>query len=150
MELIEAGRDAIAVNRKTLGELTEKLGEINQRVGQAEQDRKARVSLKAATDRWPTEDAALEAAKASLDAEKAKQPDYEAVKAQIASIQESLPKYQQLQALIDVIKGNSEKLEIEKKKVVELTEKQKTDGEALEVAKPNRRLWRMLPLLLRG
>lgn len=135
MTLIEADHAAFMANGNTLAELVEKLGEINQRLGQAEQDRKARDSLKAATDRLPTEDAALESAKATLDAEKAKQPDHDAVKAQIASIQESLPKYQQLQVLIDAIKENLEKLEIKKQKVVELTEKQKTDDETLKAAK---------------
>jgi len=150
MTLIEADREAFAANSNTLGELTEKLGDINQRLGQAEQDKKARVSLKVATDRLPTENATFEATQKALDAEKAKQPDYEVIKAQITSIQESLPKYQQLQALIDAIKENSEKLELEKQKVVELTEKQKTDDEVLKAAKAELKLLEDVAAIIEG
>ena len=132
---IEFDRGIIKANGALLNELNEKLGEINRRLGQAEQDKKARESLKAAKDRLPAEEKDAEAAETALNTENAKQPEYESIKLQIAEIQNSLPKYQQLQILIDTVISNTGKLKTEKQKVLDLTEKQKTDADALKKAK---------------
>jgi exonuclease SbcC len=133
--LITADRESLTARSGELDELVKKLGEINQRLGQAEQDKKARASLKAATDRLPDEKITRDEAEKALSVEKAKQPEVETITAQIASVQESLPKYQQLQALIDTLKANAERLESEKQKVSDLTEKQEKDSEVIKTAK---------------
>jgi exonuclease SbcC len=148
--MIAEDRVSLKVKSEVLDDLGKKLGEINQRLGQAEQDKKARASLKTATDRLPDEKIALDEAEKSLAAEKGKQPEYEAVKAQIATLQESLPKYKQLQALIDSIKGNAEKLKVEEQKVIDLSEKQGTDGEAVKAAKAELKTLENVAALVEG
>ena len=133
--LIDADREAMKANSNTLDELNEKLGDINQRLGQAEQDKKARISLQSAKDRLPAEEAALGETEAVWNAMKSKQHENDLIKVQIAEIQASVPKYQQLQTLTDAIHTNNRKLETEKKKVIKLTEKQESDANALQAAK---------------
>jgi ABC-type Fe2+-enterobactin transport system substrate-binding protein len=58
--------------KKLLTEVGTKLAEINQKVGQAEQDKKARDTLKAAQDRLPSETTAQAEAESALKAEKEK------------------------------------------------------------------------------
>ncbi|MDY0256209.1 MAG: SMC family ATPase [Gudongella oleilytica] len=134
-QIISADDDAFSANEKLLEEVGVKLAEINQKVGQAEQDKKARDTLKAAEERLPSEMAVQNEAESVLNEEKAKQPEYEAVKAQISEIERSLTKYQELQNLIDSIKLNEEKLSIEKQNAEDLQKQQTSDTSALENAK---------------
>ncbi|BBB93373.1 MAG TPA: hypothetical protein PKA28_17925 [Methylomusa anaerophila] len=134
-QIISADNEAFAANEKLLEEVGVKLAEINQRVGQAEQDKKARDTLKAAQDRLPSETLGLNEAESALNAGKAKLPECEVVKSQIAEIERSLPKYQELQNLIDTIKANVEKLSVEKQNVEDLQKQQISDTSALEAAK---------------
>lgn len=134
-QIISADGEVFSANEKLLEEVGIKLAEINQRFGQAEQDKKARDTLKAAEDRLPSEMAAQNEAESVLNAEKAKQPEYETVKTQIAEIERSLTKYQELQNLIDSIKVNEEKLSVEKQNAEDLQKKQISDTSALETAK---------------
>ena len=133
--LIDADRETAKTNSSALDEFNDKLGEINQRLGQAERDKKARISLQSAKDRLPIEETALGEAEAALTAIKSKQQENDLIKVQIAEIQSTIPKYQQLQTLIDTVNANTGKLEIEKKNVIDLTEKQESDTNALQVAK---------------
>ncbi len=134
-QIISAEDEAFSANEKLLEKVGVKLAEINQKVGQAEQDKKARDTLKMAEERLPSEMAAQNEAESALNAEKAKQPEYESVKAQIAEIERSLTKYQELQNLIDSIKVNEEKLSVEKQNAEDLQKKQTSDTSALEAAK---------------
>ncbi|MGI6544835.1 MAG: AAA family ATPase [Fastidiosipilaceae bacterium] len=134
-QIISADGEVFSANEKLLEEVGIKLAEINQRFGQAEQDKKARDTLKAAEDRLPSEMATQNEAESVLNAEKAKKPEYETVKTQIAEIERSLTKYQELQNLIDSIKVNEEKLSVEKQNAEDLQKKQISDTSALEIAK---------------
>ena len=133
--LIDADSEAFTTNSRSLDAFNERLGEINQRLGQAEQDKKARISLQSAKDRLPVEETVMGEAEVSLNAIKSKQPENDLIKVQIAEIQSSIPKYQLLQTLINTINTNTDKLEIEKKNVIDLTGKQKSDTNALQAAK---------------
>ena len=133
--LIESDQRIVGANGDLLDRFNKKLGEIDRRLGRAVQDKKARESLSTAKDRLPTEEKAAGDAETALNTEKAKQPECESVKLQIAEIQNSLPKYRQLQILIDAVIANSGKLATEKQRVIDLTEKQKTDADALKSAK---------------
>lgn len=134
-QIISADDEAFSANEKLLEEVGIKLAEINQRVGQAEQDKKARETLKAAEDRLPSETTAQNEAESTLNAEKAKLPEYESLKTQISEIERSLNKYQDLQNLIDSINVNEEKLSVEKQNAEELQKKQSSETSALEAAK---------------
>ena len=134
-QIISADDEAFSANEKLLEEVGVKLAEINQRVGQAEQDKKARDTLKVAEYRLPFEMAAQNEAESALNAEKAKQLECEAVKVLISEIERSLPKYPELQSLIDSIKVNEEKLSIEKQNAEDLQKKQTTGTSALEAEK---------------
>jgi len=134
-QIISADDEGFSANEKLWGEVGVKLAEINQRVGQAEQDKKARDTLKVAEERLPSEMVAQNEAESALNAEKGKQPDYESVKTQISEIERSLTKYQELQNLIDSIKVNEEKLSAEKQNAEDLQKKQTSDTSALEAAK---------------
>jgi len=137
-QIIVADNEAFSENEKLLSEVGAKLAEINQKVGQAEQDKKARDTLKAAQDRLPSETTAQAEAESALNAEKEKLPECEGIKTQIAEIERSLPKYQELQTLIDTITANEEKLIVEKGNVENLIKQQGTDATALETAKVER------------
>jgi exonuclease SbcC len=134
-QIISADDEAFAANEKLLTEVGGNLAETNQKVGQAEQDKKARDTLKAAQDRLPSEEAARDKAESALNAEKAKLPECEAVKSQIVEIERSLPRYQELQNLIGAIKANEVKLSAEKQKVEDLGKRQAADTSMLEATK---------------
>ena len=134
-QIISADGEVFSANENLLEEVGIKLAETNQRFGQAEQDKKARDTLKAAEDRLPSEMAAQNEAESILNAEKDKQPEYETVKMQIAEIERSLTKYQELQNLIDSIKVNEEKLSVEKQNAEDLQKTKISDTSALETAK---------------
>lgn len=134
-QIISDNDEAFSANEKLLEEVGIKLAEINQRVGQAEQDKKARDTLKAAEGRLPSETTAQNEVESALNAEKAKQPEYEAVKAQISEIERSLTKYQELQNLIDMITANEKKLSVEKQTADDLQKQQTSDTSTLETAK---------------
>jgi len=134
-QIISADDETFSANEKLIEEVGINLAKINQIVGQAEQDKKARDTLKAAEDRLPSEKMAQNEAEFALNGEKAKQPECEAVKAQISEIERSLTKYHELQNLIDTIKVNEEKLSIEKQNAEDLQKKQTSDIAALETAK---------------
>ena len=91
-KIISADDEVFSANEKLLEEVNAKLAEINQRFGQAEQDKKARDTLKVAEDRLPAESAVQQEAESALNVEIAKQPEYEAVKAQAFEIERSLSK----------------------------------------------------------
>ncbi|MDR2538921.1 MAG: SMC family ATPase [Bifidobacteriaceae bacterium] len=148
--LIDADCNALKTKSEALDACVNKLGEINQRLGQAEQDKKARIALKAAIDRWPDEKIALDTVEQALSAEKAKQPRLEALKVQIAALQESLPKYKQLQTLIDTIRENTEKLKVEEQKVTDLTLKQEEFGGAVKKTKSELKTLEDVAALIEG
>ena len=134
-QMISTDSEAFSANENLLQDVGVKLAKINQRVGQAEQDKKARIALKTAQDRLPSESNSKNEADSALNAEKAKQPDYETTKAQISEIERSLPKYQELQNLINTITVNQGKLSTEKQNVENLQKKQVSDTSALESVK---------------
>ena len=134
-KIISADDEVFSANEKLLEEVNAKLAEINQRFGQAEQDKKARDTLKVAEDRLPAESAVQQEAESALNVEKAKQPEYEAVKAQAFEIERSLPKYQELQNLIDSIKVNEEKLYVDEQNAENMQKKQTTDTSSFEASK---------------
>lgn len=134
-KIISADDEVFSANEKLLEEVNAKLAEINQRFGQAEQDKKARDTLKVAEDRLPAESAVQQEAESALNVEKAKQPEYEAVKAQALEMERSLPKYQELQNLIDLIKVNEEKLYVKEQNAENMQKKQTTDTSSFEASK---------------
>ena len=134
-QIISADNEVFSANEKLLEEVGIKLAEINQRVGQAEQDKKARDTLKAATDRLPSEMTLQNEAFSALKAEKAKHLEYEAVKTQISEIERSLTKYQELQNLIDLITATEKKLSAEKQTADDLQKQQTLDTCAFETSK---------------
>jgi len=133
--MIIADEKSHSENDILLDEVTGKLATINQGIGQAEQDKKARESLKAANERLPSETDILVSAESVLNSVKAKQPQNEAVKLKVAEIELSLPKYQQLQLIINEIMANTAKLAENKQLIVDTESQLANNTISLEKAK---------------